>query len=65
MKTKTYNGDLSICNRTDLMCDSDFMDKERITEKCKCSKEATCKMVCDLLLNKKYDDALNILKNNG
>ena len=29
---KTYNWDLTICNRADLLCDWEFVDKELIKE---------------------------------
>lgn len=48
---KTYNWDLTICNRADLLCDWEFVDKELIKEKCECVKKAMCLHIADLLKN--------------
>jgi len=47
------------------MCDSDFMDKNRIKEECwDCLYKSLCLQVIDLIDNKKYDLALTLLENH-
>jgi|BioPla2DNA2_1021312.scaffolds.fasta_scaffold662995_1 hypothetical protein len=61
---KTYNWDLTICNRADLLCDWEFVDKELIKEKCECVKKAMCLHIADLLKNWHRPEATEVLQND-
>jgi len=62
---KIYNWDLSICNKTDLMCDWEFMNKELIKDKCeKCLYKALCLEAVDLIKNWHRPEATDLLDTN-
>ena len=61
MKPKNHPVELSICNRTDLMCDEEFMPKGDIKERCDCANKNICLQIADLLSNKKLDEALKLI----
>lgn len=64
MNKKTYNNDLTIIENNTLMCDNDYMDRERIKKDCRCIKSSTCQAICDLLRNKQLKWAFELLEHS-
>lgn len=63
MKNRSYDWNLNINRDFWLTCDTDFMSEERINDICKkdCVMIDTCLLICDLLSNNKYNEAIRIL----
>lgn len=62
MKQQINNCNPTICNQTDLMSDTVFMNKTLIKEYCtKCIKQEVCIRIVELLKAHKPQDALDLL----
>lgn len=64
MKQQLKDCNPTINNRTDLMTNEfEFMDKESIKERCtECNKQEVCIRIVNLLLAKRPDEALDLIK---
>ena len=62
MKTKSYNWNMSVCNRDFLLCDNDVMEKQRIKEECDCVKKSVCFEIVRLLKNWHRPEATELLE---
>jgi len=54
----------TILDQDTLICDSVFMTKELISEKCDCGKRRTCMLLVDLLKNGQLESAYKVIENN-